>query len=194
MIRLFMKLLFVIIALVSVTHCKSQSPALQEPVQELRMNLFLGQWQAIGPFPSESTSPLDEVYFENEADMRGGNVRFHRNQLYTWKRATTRLVDLQAVLSGGGEAENCVGYAWTQFVSDKDRKLRLGVAHDDQCATWLNGELVGRSTMNSPLALDQSVYDVDVRQGINTLLLKVTNAKKNGTSQPGSFQRTLRLR
>lgn len=167
------------IVLATLSHAQD-SDTLQTGIQNIRLNVFLRQWQVLGPLPMETSgeAALEREYFENEAAFRGGNVRFHSNRLFTWTDIDTRLVDLRETLAPGTGGENCVGYAWTQFVSDSDQTLRMAIAHDDMCAVWLNGELVGRNMSNKPSELDQVTYDVDVKQGVNSLLLKVTNGTK----------------
>ncbi|ELP32157.1 carboxypeptidase regulatory-like domain-containing protein [Rhodopirellula baltica] len=150
-------------------------------IQRLRSNVFLGQWQILGPIPIEADGikALDQEYFEDERHFRGGSVRFHGARLYTWKSVDSRIVDLRGALASGIGGENCVGYAWTQFISDRDQSLRMAIAHDDMCAVWLNADLVGRSTIANSSMLDETIFDVNLKKGVNSLLLKVTNGSKD---------------
>lgn len=171
----------------SVFHCDTlvrsdDDVRLDDSVQPLEMNVFLRDWHVMKPFSMAGTRPkeLDFQYFENESKLRAGNVRIFGHRVHTWQRVDSRLVDLRQALGLKGRAsENLVTFAWTQFKSETDQKLTLGVSHDDACMAWLNDEEVLRQDIHYPSSLDQSVAVVDVKKGVNTLLLKISQGTQD---------------
>ena len=148
--------------------------------QEFQWNVFLPDWQLLGPFPKEADDETGLVaeYVQNEATLSAGQVSFYKNQLYTWKHFADRVIDFRKELGvNGSKGENKVAYAWTQFVSPVAQNVQMGVAYDDAFVAWLNGKEVARGTDNWASLLDQEVVDVDLKAGINTLLLRVSNGR-----------------
>ena len=107
-----------------------------------------------------------------------GQVHFYENKLYAWKPFVDRVIDFRQGLGvNGAKGENKVAYAWTQFSSPVAQKVQMGVAYDDAFVGWLNGQEVARGTANWASSLDQEVVEVDLKAGVNTLLLRVANGR-----------------
>ena len=176
---LFIRIVALAIATWMVAPLLALEPAPPQ-IQSLRLNLFLTQWQVFGPIAIEGSgsASLDHEYVDDETNFRGGNVRFYHDKLLTWKLVNDRNVDLRKELAPGNDGENCIAYAWTQFRSDKDQRLRLALAHDDACVAIFNGKKVGTQYRHLSSSLDQAIYEVDVKAGVNSLLLKVLNGTK----------------
>lgn len=152
--------------------------AAEAPPQDIKWNVFLGDWHLLGPFPKEDESGLETQYVPNESMLSSGQVHFYGNKLYAWKRFAGRVIDFRKELGAtGSKGENKVAYAWTQFTSPVAQKVQMGVAYDDAFIGWLNGKEIARGTDNWASSLDQEVVDVDLKEGINTLLLRVSNGR-----------------
>lgn len=151
----------------------------EDPVpQNVEWNVFLGDWHLLGPFPKEDESGLETQYVPNEATQSMGQVHFYENKLYAWKPFVDRVIDFRQGLGvNGAKGENKVAYAWTQFSSPVAQKVQMGVAYDDAFVGWLNGQEVARGTANWASSLDQEVVEVDLKAGVNTLLLRVANGR-----------------
>lgn len=167
--------LMALLALATGTSCYADD---EQPVQTFAWNAFLDDWQVLGPFPKVDgdKTGLDTKYVGDEAGLSGGHVTFYDGKLFTWKTSERPYIDFRGVLGAGGDAgENKVAYAWTQFQSPVDQKALLCVAYDDTFIAWLNGKEVGRGTDNWASSLDQSVTEVSLKKGVNSILLKVGN-------------------
>jgi len=80
------------------------------------------------------------------------------------------LLDLLTFLGG----EQCVAYARTRIYSEKDQAARVELGSDDGVKAWLNGTLVHANNTARAVAVDSDRAEVTLRQGWNTLLLKIT--------------------
>jgi 3',5'-cyclic AMP phosphodiesterase CpdA len=72
--------------------------------------------------------------------------------------------------------ENAVAYAKVFVFSDRSRGGELLIGSDDGVVVWFNGEQVFRTDALRALTLDQDRVKVRIREGRNTLLLKVMQA------------------
>lgn len=146
--------------------------------QEIEWNVFLADWHLLGPFPKEDDTGLDTEYVPNEASLSMGQVYFYENKLYAWKPYADRVIDFRRGLGvTGNRGENKVGYAWTQFTSPVAQKVQMGIGYDDYVIGWLNGEEVVRGTDGWASSLDQELVEVDLKAGVNTLLIRVANGR-----------------
>ncbi|NQV25530.1 MAG: carboxypeptidase regulatory-like domain-containing protein [Rhodopirellula sp.] len=172
----FLTLIAVAVASLLATELRAEDAT----PQEFQWNVFLSDWHLLGPFPKEADDEtgLATQYVPNEATLSAGQVSFYRNQLYAWKPFSDRVIDFRAGLGANGtKGENKVAYAWTQFLSPVAQKVQMGVAYDDAFIGWVNGKEVARGTDNWASSLDQEVVDVDLKAGVNTLLLRVSNGR-----------------
>lgn len=146
--------------------------------QQFKWNVFLSDWQLLGPFPNEQTATagLAIPFVENEETLRGGQVSFYKTKLYAWKPYEGGVVNFRKGLGAHGAAgTNVVGYAWTQFTSPVAQRAVLGIGYDDTMVGWLNGKEVCRGTDNWASSLDQATAEVELKAGVNTLLLKIAH-------------------
>jgi len=81
------------------------------------------------------------------------------------------LVDLLASMPGDQRA----AYLRTQVVSPAAQRARLELGSDDGIKVWLNGEVVHANNALRGGGIAQDIVAVELREGANVLLLKVTN-------------------
>jgi hypothetical protein len=81
------------------------------------------------------------------------------------------VVDLAALFPGQA---NCVAYLQTQIIAPADTAALLLLGSDDGVKAWLNGQLVHSHNVDRGLVLDQDAAWVQLRQGTNHLLLKIS--------------------
>ncbi len=182
-----MRRLSIFLAVLVIARMLSQSSAAQElssgkaGVPRLEWNVFLGDWQLLGPFPKADGDPggLETQFVKDESNLRVGRVTFYDRKLYTWRAFGGRTIDFREALGVTGSAgHEKVAYALTRFSSPVAMKARLSVGYDDHFVAWLNGQEVARGNDEMWGSLDQSVTDVDLQAGTNTLQLKVANGTK----------------
>lgn len=68
-------------------------------------------------------------------------------------------------------------YMYTEFELDKPIEATMLVGSDDDVIVWLNGEVVHRFIGDRGWSADQDRVNVKLREGTNTLLLKVLNGR-----------------
>lgn len=164
------------VAAVSLTTANVQAE--ESSPQDIEWNVFLADWHLLGPFPKEDESGLETQYVQDEASLSMGQVYFYKNKLYAWKPYADRVIDFRKGLGvTGNKGENKVGYAWTQFSSPVAQKIKMSVAYDDNFVGWLNGKEAARGTDGWASSLDQEVVEVDLKAGVNTLLIRLANGR-----------------
>src|SRR5262245_18721548 len=95
---------------------------------------------------------------------------------YEWSPldAPQGIVDLKV---GKDPEQFSIAYAWGEIEAPEAGKALLGVGSDDAVKVWVNGKLVHRNWVGRPARIDDDVAPVELRQGRNSLLLKVQNGK-----------------
>lgn len=167
-----------LIAVTAVSLSTANLQAEESSPQDIEWNVFLADWHLLGPFPKEDESGLETEYVPDEASLSMGQVYFYKNKLYAWKPYAGRVIDFRKGLGvNGNKGENKVGYAWTQFSSPVAQKVKMSVAYDDNFVGWLNGKEVARGTDGWASSLDQEVVEVDLKAGVNTLLIRLANGR-----------------
>jgi len=148
------------------------------PTQPMEYNVLLTQWKLLGPLPksSQANSGLDDQFVEDEAQLSPEESVTFEETTYEWVDFDKRAVSFGRAFDIYGEdTYHKVGYAWTQFESDAAGPAVLSVGFTDHVLARLNGEVVYRGESNSGgnCILDEILVPVSLRQGTNTLLLKV---------------------
>ncbi len=171
--RLF---LFVLLLILLAAELSVQAAETTPEVQALQWNVYLKNWQLLGPLakPDQTASGLDVEFVENEANLRAGDAFFYNSKLYVWQKTDYHAIPIRnAFRTFGEEGYNAVAYAFTQIQSPREQKAVLSVGYDDHFRAWLNGEPVGSGEDNSAAVIDQSLHEVTFREGTNSLLIKV---------------------
>jgi hypothetical protein len=146
---------------------------------------FIRDWLLLLPLPLASgetcAQALDRQQVPDEAHLRprpGEQVLVGGRPL-VWQehRSPEAAVNFNAVL--GRVTWPSIAYAVCYIESDRARDgLSLQVGTDDQCAVYFNGRPIYQYRLERELELD-TAGPVDLKQGINVLLLKVVNAYGN---------------
>jgi hypothetical protein len=144
---------------------------------------FLRNWLLLAPIPmadgDSGEEGLKKAWIPNEgklAPKAGDKVKVGEKEL-TWKpvEASDYFFDVNGAL--GEATENAVAYAVAYVTAPDEMKgLQLRIGSDDQCAVWLNGKEVIRSTEARPTDKDQNQADgVTLNKGVNVIVFKVVN-------------------
>jgi len=83
---------------------------------------------------------------------------------------TSGLIEIDKVLDG----QDRVAYLRTRIASAKAQDAVLLVGSDDGVKIWLNGRVVHANNAVRPCAPDQDKAPIQLKQGSNALLVKVT--------------------
>ncbi len=150
------------------------------PQVPFEWNVFLGPWYVIGPFPKPQPEGarrgLDIDYLGTEPQVRlDAGVPYGAKE-YRWKPYDRQVLDFYDMAAPEGERYiTVVAYAWTRFLSDKTQDAMLAIGSDDGFVAWLNGDKVAEHIEIRGNYLDDDRVIVHLREGENTLLLKVEN-------------------
>ena len=131
---------------------------------------YVTAWQVAGPYRQDGKdyAALFDIAFAPERtetqDVHWQPLPAGADPARPWS------MDLLKALGG----EQCVAYARTGVHSDQERAARLEMGSDDGLKVWLNGSLVHANNTARPLTPGSDRVDVTLRQGWNTLVLKVT--------------------
>jgi hypothetical protein len=143
---------------------------------------FLRDWYVIGPFDAGGMKGFKHVYPpEEKIDLAASYDG--KDKKVSWKRyhspeATAglhvALVNLREPL---GDAEDAVAYAYTAFTVSEAREVEFRGAADDNLSVWVNGTRVfGFEEYRNGVRLDRHRFRVRLKEGTNTVLVKVCQA------------------
>ncbi len=131
---------------------------------------YVTAWRFAGPFKKDEVGggALFDVAFPPEPGGPEGEIE--------WKE-----IPASALVAPGyvdfmkfAGASECCCYLETVLTSGKAQKVRLELGSDDGIKVWLNGEVVHANNAMRGLSLGSDVVTVDLKEGENTLLLKIT--------------------
>jgi hypothetical protein len=164
---------------------------------------FLTDWYVIGPFDAMGMKGFRTVYPpEEKVDLaaslpgKGGMVQ--------WKRLRVResagfaagryaLVDLRAA-EALGDADDAVAYAYTEFTIPQACRCEFRGAADDNLTVWVNGKReFGFEEYRNGVRLDRHRFRVPLRQGVNTVLVKICQAPRDPNNNEPNWEFMLRL-
>ena len=148
---------------------------------------YFREWLLCGPFPSlvggdtnaqairrsgMYTDFLKSHGGESAPNVVQGQVESFEGGSCAWTRHTAQedAVDLVAAIS---PAANVVAYAYCEVDSAKAQPCVLALGSNDGVRVWLNGESVWERPGPRGLKPDGDLVPVGLKQGRNTLLLKI---------------------
>jgi hypothetical protein len=138
----------------------------------------------IGPFDGKgqkgyhlSYPPEKKVDLNAELEGQRGKVRWKRYAVPevppTVSSRHVVLVDLR-LKEALGDADDAVAYAWTAFAVPEAREVEFRGSADDNFTVWVNGERAfGFEEWRNGVRHDRHRFRVQLRQGVNTVLVKV---------------------
>jgi hypothetical protein len=134
---------------------------------------FLTKWYLLGPLPNPDNSafgkdliPVGRIDL-NEA-VKVGEME------YRWKETATSslpaVVDLRALFDPN---QHTAAYAYAPVMIPAATAAVLRIGSDDGCEVWVNGAKVHAAGDPRSLIVDQDAVKIDLKQGVNTFLVKV---------------------
>src|SRR5262249_13195691 len=151
--------------------------AAEESAPSFAWNVFIDNWRVIGPFPrSEKENGLAVDYLGGEASAAPSKPITWKGQTLSWTTWRETVGDFRRALAlEGSAADFKVAYAWTCFTSPKAEEAILALGHKNGARVWFNGKEIYQEEFSTSATLDGAVVKVGLRQGRNTLLIKVTH-------------------
>ncbi len=148
-----------------------------------RFDDYIVVWQISGPYTKDVTAAeLFDTAFAPE--QQGQEVQWRPMPVGTTPDQPW-LIEPEKIEEFKGD--NRVAYLRTKIVSPKEQKARLELGSDDGVKVWINGQLVHANNAGRPVTLGEDKVDVTLREGVNALLVKLTQ-------EGGQWAMALRLR
>jgi len=140
---------------------------------ETREAGFITHWNFIGPFPwDDAENNLDQLCVDEPTiDLNQSYSANGRQLIWQPYIATQPMVNLVKLI---GPDENVAAYAFTEFELAKEQDLLLKIGSNDGFKCWFNGQVIGYFTGGRGWRVDEDVFKVKGKPGINTILLKIT--------------------
>jgi len=162
---------------------------------------FLTDWYVIGPFDAEGMKgfktaypPEEKVDLAAELPGKSGKVKWQR---YRAKEALTGLPARAALVNlveSFGVVGDAVAYAYTEFRIPAAIETEFRGAADDNLSVWVNGKReFGFEEYRNGVRLDRHRFKVKLKEGVNTVLVKVCQASEDPTSNEPNFEFLLRV-
>jgi hypothetical protein len=152
--------------------------ALRDLGQKVDMPTHLGlvtDWKLIGPFANPDDKGIDIVYPPEKGIDLMASYDGLKDKV-KWKNFISPqemgMIDLDANVLKTNDA---VGYAFTEFTSDRDQDVDIRIACYTPFKLWLNGAMtLARSDAYTGSALDHYQVRAHLKKGVNTMLMKVS--------------------
>ncbi|CAN5212200.1 hypothetical protein BH10PLA2_BH10PLA2_29810 [soil metagenome] len=155
--------------------------ALRDLGQKVDLPTHLGlvaDWKLIGPFANPDDKGIDIVYPPEKAIELTASYDGLKDKV-KWKNFISAqemgMIDLDANILKNADG---VGYAFTEFTSDRAQDVDIRIACYTPFKLWLNDALtLVRSDAYTGSALDHYQVRVHLKPGVNKLLMKVSRAQ-----------------
>lgn len=129
---------------------------------------FVVAWLLSGPYTEQGKNGSD--LFDAAFAPEKGDGQAEWRPITVPPDGRTGLVEMDKIFGGNDRA----AYLKTQLASVKDQDAVLELGSDDGIKVWVNGQVVHANNATRPCAPGQDKVNVKLKQGANTLLLKIT--------------------
>ena len=135
--------------------------------------MTLGDWHSAGPFTAEHGNLAFYQVYEPETKNVNTNDTFEvSGKTIKWEKQT-HWVDGQVHNDIVGE--NSATYLFRNIASVTQQKAQLSIGSNDALKVWVNGAELLSKNVQRDAGADQEQFQVQLKPGNNTLLLKVVN-------------------
>ena len=133
----------------------------------------------LGPFKNIDTMGTLYAYIPEETTQIDPTAKYNgRDGLISWKKSKYRLLDGHYNFVPVND-DWSAAYVWTIVNSPIEQDIFFRFDSDDQGLIWLNGNEVFRHYRTSGVMIDRFTIPVKLKQGQNTILLKISNASQS---------------
>lgn len=163
-------------------HAAARQAAERSKEIDVRDTL-IQDWYLVGPFPNPDMSGFDTAFPPEQGPVDLGATYDGVNGAKVgWKRirpagqppvGPAGMVNLMPHFNPNTWV---TAYAYTRVVSDRERTATLLAGSDDSITAWVNGEKVLANKAMRAVGLDQERVPIRLREGENTVLLKIDQA------------------
>jgi hypothetical protein len=136
---------------------------------------IIGNWWALGPIngreewrDKDAFDVAVEINLATEVAVSVGTLRWK----YVPVDDPQGMVDLEQAV---GSRNNAAAYLYAEVTSPSDLDALFRLGSDDDVIVWLNGQKVHQYIGDRGWGMDQDTAAVSLKQGRNTILVKVLN-------------------
>ena len=132
-------------------------------------------WLTLGPFDNKDNVGLFTAYIPEEITQADTSSQYYgKDKLIRWKKPDDG--KRNGMIWLGSDIDWTATYAWAIVSSPDERDITIRFDSDDQGIIWLNGNEVFRHDRMGGAKVDRFTVPVTLKQGENTILVKVCNA------------------
>ncbi len=159
------------------TLLDTQTPTLESAMQKWESQISdlvqnsptLSEWHALGPFKAKDFKTAFETDFGPETHLNLEQA--YGEEGLRWEPHPEWTDGKVHPLQG----DNAATYLFRNLTSKMDREWTLWFGSDDGISAWLNGERILHQQVTRGVAPDQETISVQLKQGENQLLMKISN-------------------
>ncbi|MCG9129291.1 hypothetical protein JT359_17010 [Candidatus Poribacteria bacterium] len=136
------------------------------------------RWLILGPFESIDGFGHSHAYIPEEVTQIDTTAKYYgKNELISWEKSTFQLLDGNYYIHGNNDSS--VAYFWATVISPDERDVNIRFDSDDMGTIWLNGKQIFKHDRASGVLLDRYIIPCTLKQGENTILLKVCQSTQS---------------
>ena len=140
------------------------------------------RWITLGPFKNRDSSGVLYAYIPEETTQIDTTAKYfgrNKDKLISWEKPSDTKLDGRFDFGNkNGINDDSAAYAWAIVISPDERDITMRFDSDDQGTVWLNGKQVFYHDRTSGVQIDRYTIPVTLKQGENTILIKVCNSRQ----------------
>ena len=132
-------------------------------------------WITLGPFDNKDNIGSFTAYIPEETTQIDTTAKYYgKDKLIRWQKPDDG--KRNGMIWLGNDIDWTAAYAWTSVSSLEERDITIRFDSDDQGIIWLNGNRIFSHNRMGGAKVDRYTVPVTLKQGENTILVKVCNA------------------
>ena len=139
---------------------------------------FVERFKVIGPFGNKGADSFNTIFpperqIDFDARYAGGIDQVH------WRTSLTDSTGYLNFLDYLSPSDWVCAYAYCKVVSPEARLAQIRLGSNDTATLWFNGEKILSKNVERSAAPDSDIIPIRLREGENTILIKVCNTEFN---------------
>ncbi len=133
------------------------------------------RWLVLESFPNIDSRAHLNAFIPEETTQIDTTAKYYgKDELISWKKSEYRSLDGHYNFTD--PTDGSAAYFWAIVVSPEERDVTIRFDSDDQGTVWLNGKQEYKHDRTSAERIDRYNFPVKLKQGENTILVKVCNS------------------
>ena len=150
---------------------------------EVNTSRYFHDWLLCGPFPIADLNHLPGFLYGTGTDREGqafpvpGKSFPYQGRSYSWKKYSGGTGAMISLADYYDHAEKSAACAYCSVKAERDTTVRAFIGSNDGIRVFCNGKLIYSNLKRKPFILDETAIDLPLKQGMNHLLLKISQWK-----------------